>query len=117
MLRRVGKNHEVKFALDVVDHGKLFGAHQQNVRGAQGVRLVDGGGEPLFYELHRLVAEVPDQSTREARQAGQRSGLEFCEIVAHEHKGIGVRETLHALFAVGTATMDGNIRAARFNAL
>ncbi len=59
------------FPRQIVEHRKLVGEQQQNVRGAKRVRL-RLGREPALDVAHGLVAKAADQTAAEARQAGRR---------------------------------------------
>ena len=87
--RRVGVDHQVQLAGQVVHHGQLFGQHQQDVGGAYRVGLLRGG-QAALHVAHGVVAEVAHQAAGKARQAGDGRGVEALAELFDEGKRVAL---------------------------
>ena len=74
-LARIGIDHQVEFARQVVDHRQSIGQQQHHVGRAEHIRL-RRRGEPWFDVAHGVVAEVADEAAGESRQVRDRRCVE-----------------------------------------
>ena len=99
----VDVDNHIQLALEVVEHHHFVRHHQQNVRRADLVRLVQRA-QARFHETHGLVAEITDQAAGKTRQAGDRRhaipGLKSANVV---ERVFGVRPLDHP-----TVLFDGD---------
>jgi hypothetical protein len=103
---RLGIDDEGQLAREVVDDGDFLGEQEQDVRYAKRIGLLRIG-ELRFDVAHRVVAEIADQSAREARQAGNVRHLE----ARHEFREVGHRVGVLAAFGDAVAGEQQNRRA------
>jgi hypothetical protein len=94
-IARVGVDHEIELAHDVVDDGELVGDQQQHVRSSERIGLV-GSKRARLDVPDGLVPEISDEPSAEAQRRRHRRNALAREPLLHERKRIGV---LHALQA------------------